>query len=228
MSPPECVTVMTKFSLLVCHSSSCTLDTSVGESMSEVRVLEESAVSVSICDVGSGAGVVNSSSTTSVIVSSMRISSAVEGGSELDMGVPMTTEVEAEVEVETEIEVEAEAEIEVEAEVEAAAAATRADVTAATTDEATVVRSDTEAVRAPFSIASTTFSAALVEEEGMKRVHQNAMRRLLSTRRCLRMKRTTRMKNSSAARISMRSSQSDFSSAVMRCFEVTIKPSKTS
>ena len=100
-----------------------------------------------------------------------------------------------------------------------------------TIDEAAMVMSATEEVRAPFSIASAMFSAtrlAPLDEEGMNRVHQKAMRRLRSTRRCFKMNRTTRMKNRSAARMSMRSSQSDFSSAVMRCFEVDISDESTS
>lgn len=65
-------------------------------------------------------------------------------------------------------------------------------------------------------------------KSGIKRVHQNAMRRLRSMRRCLRMNSTVRMKKTSPARIRSLSSQSDFSSAVMRCFEVVMRPSRTS
>lgn len=84
-------------------------------------------------------------------------------------------------------------------------------------------------VTLPFSMASTTFSAArLFDDDGMKRVHQKTRRRLRSTKRCLRMNKTTSMKNTSAAMMSMRSSQSDFSSAVTRCLEVTSRLSKTS
>lgn len=83
----------------------------------------------------------------------------------------------------------------------------------------------------PFSIASTAprLAAGIPRElVGRKRVHQNMIRKPRSTIRCFRMKRTTRMKKSSAARMSSRSSQSDFSSAVMRCFEVTMRLSSTS
>lgn len=83
----------------------------------------------------------------------------------------------------------------------------------------------------PFSIASTTSGLAVGiprELVGRKRVHQNMMRKPRSTIRCFKMKRTTRMKKSSAARMSSRSSQSDFSSAVMRCFDVTMRLSSTS
>lgn len=88
---------------------------------------------------------------------------------------------------------------------------------------------DEPAVMRPFSMVSTTFSATwLLEDDGMKRVHQKTSRMLRSTKRCFRMKSTTRMKNIRAAIISMRSSQSDFSSAVTRCFEVTSRLSRTS
>lgn len=80
----------------------------------------------------------------------------------------------------------------------------------------------------PFSMSSRATSCGGDDNEGMNLVHQNAIRRLRSTSRCLRMNRTTKMKNRREARIRRRSSQSDFSKAVMRCFEVTIKPSKTS
>ena len=56
--------------------------------------------------------------------------------------------------------------------------------------------------------------------EGIKRVHQKAMRSPRSTMRCFRMKRKTRKKNAKAAKISIRSNQSAFSSAVTSCFEV--------
>lgn len=66
------------------------------------------------------------------------------------------------------------------------------------------------------------------DEDGRKRVHQNATRSPRLTTRCCMMNRTTRMKKTSAAIIRRRSSQSDFSSAVMRCLEVCIRPSRTS
>ena len=98
-----------------------------------------------------------------------------------------------------------------------------------TADAASVIEL---AVNAPFSIASTAFSAARLAvfegPPGMKRVHQNAIRSPRSTIRCFRMKSTTRMKNMRPARMRRRSSQSDFSSAVMRCFDEVRKPSSTS
>ena len=80
-------------------------------------------------------------------------------------------------------------------------------------------------------VAVTPFSrvsAAVLRVEGINRVHQKAIRILRSTKRCLRMNRTTRMKKTRAAMISNRSSQSDFSRAVMRCFEVVMRLSRTS
>ena len=57
---------------------------------------------------------------------------------------------------------------------------------------------------------------------GINRVHQNAIRSPRSTTRCFRINRTTRIKKAKPERIRMRSSQSDFSSAVTRCLEVDI------
>ena len=80
-------------------------------------------------------------------------------------------------------------------------------------------------------VAVTPFSrvwAAVLRVDGINRVHQKAIRILRSTKRCLRINRTTRMKKTRAAMISNRSSQSDFSRAVMRCFEVVMRLSRTS
>ena len=80
----------------------------------------------------------------------------------------------------------------------------------------------------PFSMSSRATSCGGDDNEGMNLVHQNAIRRLRSTSRCLRMNRTTSTKNASAAAMSSRSSQSDFSSAVMSCFEVPMSMLSTS
>lgn len=76
----------------------------------------------------------------------------------------------------------------------------------------------------PFS--KTRFASPL--KSGRNRVHQNATRRLRSMIRCLVMKRTTKMKNMNADIINIRSSQSDFSSAVMRCFDVPMRLARVS
>lgn len=60
-------------------------------------------------------------------------------------------------------------------------------------------------------------------KSGMKRVHQNATRKPRSRIRCFRMKRTTRKKKRRAEKIRMRSSQSDFSRAVISCLDVPIR-----
>ena len=77
----------------------------------------------------------------------------------------------------------------------------------------------------PFSIASNASSPL---KSGTNRVHHSAMRSPRSTSRCLRMKSTTRTKKMRPAKMSIRSSQSDFSSAVMRCLEVVMSESRTS
>lgn len=55
---------------------------------------------------------------------------------------------------------------------------------------------------------------------GTNLVHQRAIRRPRSMNRCLRMKSTTRIKNMNAESITIRSSQSVFSRAVIRCLDV--------
>lgn len=82
-----------------------------------------------------------------------------------------------------------------------------------------------ESAASPFSMAR---SASSPPNDGTKRVHHNATRRPRSTMRCLRMNSTTRTKKASAARITRRSSQSDFSSAVMRCLDVDMSEESTS
>lgn len=57
-------------------------------------------------------------------------------------------------------------------------------------------------------------------KSGRNRVHQKAIRMPLSTTRCFRMRSTTRKKKATAAKIRRRSSQSDFSRAIMRCLDV--------
>lgn len=86
------------------------------------------------------------------------------------------------------------------------------DAILATVEEATTTLAD------PFSIALNNLSSSL--KLGRNLVHQNAIRMLRSRIRCLRMKRTTRRKKTKAEMRRTRSSQSDFSRAVMRCFEV--------
>ena len=104
------------------------------------------------------------------------------------------------------------------------AAAVDTITTAVETAEATLLAvADRDA-----SAISIARSAPSPLKSGMRRVHQNAMRRLRSTMRCLRMKNTTRMKKARLARMSRWSSQSDFSSAVVRCFEVVMSEESTS
>ncbi len=76
----------------------------------------------------------------------------------------------------------------------------------------------------PSSATFSIFVCLLLPKpgRGMNFVHQSAIRRPRSIKRCLRMKSTTRMKNMNAERMRIRSSQSAFSRAVMRCLEVTI------
>jgi len=62
-----------------------------------------------------------------------------------------------------------------------------------------------------------------VLELGSSLVQKKAMRNPRSMMRALRMKRITRTKNTSADRMRTRSSQSDFSSAVMSSLEVPMK-----
>lgn len=73
----------------------------------------------------------------------------------------------------------------------------------------------------PFSIRSNSASPL---KSGRNRVHHNATRRLRSRIRCLTIKRTTRIKNAKAENINTRSSQSDFSNAVISCFDVPMMP----
>jgi hypothetical protein len=82
--------------------------------------------------------------------------------------------------------------------------------------EASVVDST---VAEPFSMLSNCESPL---KSGTKRVHQKAMRIPRSKIRCFKMKSTTRRKKSSAEKMSTRSSQSDFSSAVISCFDVSM------
>lgn len=69
----------------------------------------------------------------------------------------------------------------------------------------------------PFSMRSKSASPL---KSGRNRVHQKTRRSPRSRMRCLRMNRMTRMKNMNAEIISTRSSQSDFSRAVMSCLDV--------
>lgn len=65
-------------------------------------------------------------------------------------------------------------------------------------------------------------------DEGTKRVQNKATRIPLSTIRCLTMKRTTKTKKARPLKMSSRSIQSAFSSAVMSCFEVRVIDERTS
>ena len=100
---------------------------------------------------------------------------------------------------------------------------TAVDAVATTVDATLLAVADNDI--SPFSIAR---SASSPLKSGMKRVQKKAIRKLRSTRRCLRMKSTMRMKKRRVAKMSMRSIQSDFSSAVMRCLEVLMSVSRTS
>lgn len=75
----------------------------------------------------------------------------------------------------------------------------------------------------PLSILSKSRSPV-----GKNLVHHSAMRKPRSTKRCLRMNRTTKKKKQTAEIMSKRSSQSDFSRAVISCFEVPITASSVS
>lgn len=108
------------------------------------------------------------------------------------------------------------------------AATAREDATVTTLVAATVALA-ASSLPAPFSTASNTLSlATFLADDGKKRVQKKAIRILRSMSRCLRINRTMRMKKNRAAKMSIRSSQSDFSRAVMRCFEVTMRLSRTS
>ena len=97
------------------------------------------------------------------------------------------------------------------------------DRTVATEEANTVVNA------LPFSMTSAVLSPReTAEDDGKNRVHQKAIRSPRLTTRCCTIKSTTRRKKTSAAMMSRRSNQSDFSKAVMRCFEVCISPSSTS
>lgn len=74
-------------------------------------------------------------------------------------------------------------------------------------------------VAEPFSMFNNCASPL---KSGMKRVHQKAMRIPRSKTRCFKMKSTTRIKKRSAAKMTTRSSQSDFSRAVSSCFDVSM------
>ena len=63
---------------------------------------------------------------------------------------------------------------------------------------------------------------------GKNLVHQNAMRIPRSTKRCFKIKATTKKKKQTVDNMSRRSNQSDFSRAVIRCFEVPITASSVS
>ena len=100
---------------------------------------------------------------------------------------------------------------------------TNAAAVAAIVDEVTTAKLCEVIVIGPFS-NMTSLSESPPSMEGKKRVHQNAMRRPRSTRRCFKIKITIRAKNAKAAKISSRSNQSAFSSAVTSCFEAPSSP----
>lgn len=90
-----------------------------------------------------------------------------------------------------------------------------------TNDEAADdVAAVTVAATVPVSTMLVLSSSPSPLKSGRKRVHQKAIRMPLSTTRCFRMKSTIRKKKATAARIKRRSSQSDFSRAVIRCLDV--------
>jgi hypothetical protein len=70
--------------------------------------------------------------------------------------------------------------------------------------------------------------ATLEDELEKNRVHQRAIRSPLSNIRCLRIKKTTSKKNARAAIMSSLSIQSVFSSTVISCLEVPMRPVSTS
>ena len=82
---------------------------------------------------------------------------------------------------------------------------------------------ETTSDRTEAAAFSKSKSSSSPEKLGRKRVHQNAILRPLSTKRCLRMNITTRRKKKNAEMISSRSSQSDFSSAVTSCLDVLMR-----
>ena len=65
-------------------------------------------------------------------------------------------------------------------------------------------------------------------KSGRNLVHQKAILKPLSTTRCLRMNKTTNKKKQNPERTSILSSQSAFSSAVIRCFEVVMTEERAS
>jgi hypothetical protein len=65
-------------------------------------------------------------------------------------------------------------------------------------------------------------------KSGRNLVHQKAILKPLSTTRCLRINKTTKRKKRNPERMSILSSQSAFSSAVMSCFEVDMTEERVS
>jgi hypothetical protein len=81
-------------------------------------------------------------------------------------------------------------------------------------------------VKTPFS---GSFRSALSSlKSGRNLVHQKAILKPLSTIRCLRMNMTTNRKKQKPERMSILSSQSAFSSAVISCFEVVMTEERVS
>ena len=86
-------------------------------------------------------------------------------------------------------------------------------------DSITASETTVDIVGATFATFNSLLSS---EKSGRNRVHQNAILIPRLMTRCWRMNRTTRRKNMNADMMSMRSSQSAFSRALIRRFEVSI------
>lgn len=86
-------------------------------------------------------------------------------------------------------------------------------------DDSTTAPETVDIVGATFAKSNRLLSA---EKSGRNRVHQNAILIPRLMTRCWRMNRTTRRKKMNADMMSMRSSQSAFSRAFIRRFEVSI------
>ena len=81
-------------------------------------------------------------------------------------------------------------------------------------------------LKTPTSASSKSTLSSL--KSGRNLVHQKAILKPLSTIRCLRMNKTTKIKKKNPERISILSSQSAFSSAVISCFEVDMTEERVS
>jgi len=95
-------------------------------------------------------------------------------------------------------------------------------------DEATERRAVAVVVAVVINDPASASSRSASLKLGKKRVHQNMRRKLLSMTRRLKMKATTSKKKQRPPRIRSRSSQSDFSRAVIRCLEVLMRSERES